>query len=429
MKAIYHTMNLFNLEVNQKCLIAECWAPVCELTRIKLALDKGTELSGSQIPSILNRMETKELPPTYHIVNKFTSGFQGIVDAYGIASYREFNPAPFTVITFPFLFAVMFGDAGHGLIMLLFALFMVLRENQLKSKGKDNEVWQIFFGGRYIILLMALFSIYTGFIYNDVFSKSLNLFGSSWRVGVTTDFPFEKVAQFNMNPDPEAPNDRMFVGEPYPYGLDPVWQLAINKISFTNSLKMKFSVIIGIMQMCFGLFLSFLNHMFFGRTTSVLFEFIPQIIFMLFIFVYLCVMIVIKWLKYSGHPSDVTGPGCAPNLLIELIDMFFLKTQAANANDCMTLYPGQSTIQQILIVIAVLSIPVMLFVKPTLIYLKHKKQSQRGQRLADEGHLNPIDIGDEPREHSQVEVGISGASTTAKSVGHGGHGEHGDEPV
>ena len=42
MKAIYHTMNLFNLEVNQKCLIAECWAPVSELTRIKLALDKGT---------------------------------------------------------------------------------------------------------------------------------------------------------------------------------------------------------------------------------------------------------------------------------------------------------------------------------------------------------------------------------------------------
>jgi V-type H+-transporting ATPase subunit a len=42
MKSVYHTMNLFNLEVNQKCLIAECWAPINELTRIKLALDKGT---------------------------------------------------------------------------------------------------------------------------------------------------------------------------------------------------------------------------------------------------------------------------------------------------------------------------------------------------------------------------------------------------
>lgn len=265
MKAIYHTMNYFNLEVNQKCLIAECWAPVSELTRIKLALDKGTELSGSNIQSILNRMETKEQPPTHHRLNKFTSGFQNIVDAYGIASYREINPAPFTIISFPFLFAVMFGDAGHGLIMLLFGLFMVLRENQLQLRCKGNEVLEIFFGGRYIILLMAIFSIYTGIMYNDVFSKAVNVFGSSWRVTVTEQFDFEKITVLDLNPNPfpnaTAGEHQMFSGSPYPFGLDPVWALSVNKIAFTNSLKMKFSVIIGIMQMFFGLILSLLNHM------------------------------------------------------------------------------------------------------------------------------------------------------------------------
>ena len=380
MKAIYHTMNMFNLEVNQKCLIAECWAPVSELTRIKLALDKGTELSGSNIQSILNRMETKEQPPTHHRSNKFTSGFQGIVDAYGIASYREIHPYPFTIISFPFLFAVMFGDAGHGVIMLLFALFMVLREQQLSVKFKGNEVMEIFFGGRYIILLMALFSIYTGVIYNDVYSKSVNVFGSSWRVTVTDKFEFDKITVLDLNPN-TMPNTtrgelRMFSGTPYPFGLDPVWALSVNKIAFTNSLKMKFSVIIGIMQMFFGLILSLLNNLFFGRTINILFEFIPKIIFLTFIFVYLCIMILIKWLTFVGTPDSTQ---CAPNLLIELINMFFLKTSALDDNgevSCHQLYPGQAALQKFLIIIAVLCVPVMLLGKPLIIYFKHKRKAQ-----------------------------------------------------
>ena len=50
------------------------------------------ERSGSLVPSILNTMTTKRKPPTYNKVNKFTSGFQNIVDAFGVAAYREVNP-------------------------------------------------------------------------------------------------------------------------------------------------------------------------------------------------------------------------------------------------------------------------------------------------------------------------------------------------
>ena len=41
---------------------------------------------------MLQQIPTSETPPTYHKTNKFTGGFQAIVDAYGVAAYREVNP-------------------------------------------------------------------------------------------------------------------------------------------------------------------------------------------------------------------------------------------------------------------------------------------------------------------------------------------------
>ena len=119
---------------------------------------------------------------------EITSTCQPYIFLFGflVATYREANPAVYTIITFPFLFAVMFGDAGHGLIMLAFGLWMCIKEKQLEARKIDSEIWKIFFGGRYLISLMAMFSIYTGLIYNDVFSKSLNIFGSSFRVPQVT---------------------------------------------------------------------------------------------------------------------------------------------------------------------------------------------------------------------------------------------------
>lgn len=293
-------------------------------------------------------MHTKEPPPTYHKLNKVTAGFQNLVNAYGIPNYQEINPAPFAVISFPFLFAVMFGDAGHGLIVLLAALFMVKKENVLKKSIKGNEVFEIFYGGRYIILLMGIFSIYTGLIYNDFYSKSANIFQSSWKVTVGDDFDFTKITKLILNPDPNPNttlNHKMYSGSPYPFGLDPVWQFGVNKISFTNTMKMKFSIIIGVTQMIFGLILGLLNHIHFKRKISIYFEFIPQIIFISFIFVYLCLMIFIKWIRYDGSDSSEHGANCAPNLLIELINMFFFKDSSIDpdgkVDPCKQLYPFQ----------------------------------------------------------------------------------------
>ena len=98
---------------------------------------------------------------------------QEITNTYGVPTYQEANPSFFTLITFPFLFGVMFGDIAHGLIAFLFGVFLIYQ-----SENSSNSVIRMLFPFRYLITLMGFFATYCGFIYNDFLSISLNLFGT-----------------------------------------------------------------------------------------------------------------------------------------------------------------------------------------------------------------------------------------------------------
>ncbi|XP_068594441.1 V-type proton ATPase 116 kDa subunit a [Brachionichthys hirsutus] len=369
MKAIYYILNLCSFDVTNKCLIAEVWCPVNDVPTLRSALEEGSRKNGATVPSFVNRIPTKDTPPTLMRTNKFTSGFQNIVDAYGVGTYREVNPAPFTIITFPFLFAVMFGDLGHGVLMALFAFWMVLYENNRKLKNTRNEIWNTFFEGRYIILMMGLFSIYTGLIYNDCFSKSLNIFGSGWSVKAMFDqkeWSFDDVrANRFLTLDPNVTG--VFKG-PYPVGIDPIWNLASNRLTFLNSYKMKMSVIMGILHMSFGVILSTFNHLHFRKKCNVYLVFLPEILFLLCLFGYLVFMILYKWLVFSAQDSTH-----APSILIHFINMFMMQGDALQP-----LYPGQTGLQVFLMLVAVLCVPVLLLGKPLYLYWLHTGSRRLG---------------------------------------------------
>ena len=38
------------------------------------------------------------------------------MQTYGVASYKEADPTILTIITFLFMFSIMFGDIAHGLL-------------------------------------------------------------------------------------------------------------------------------------------------------------------------------------------------------------------------------------------------------------------------------------------------------------------------
>lgn len=381
---IYDSMNkMANVHQldNQKYLVVECWIPSNSVTTVRGTLLKGAYRSskGAQtFPPIITVQKFKPRlrePPSYFELNKFTRGFQNLVDSYGIASYKELNPSPYTIITFPFLFAIMFGDVGHGIIMTTFAAWMCLKEKQqedrMKNSRDSNEVFGLIFAGRYVILLMGIFSIYTGFIYNIIFSKSANLFGSHWRVNFTKSTVYSnKLLQL----DPQHADN--YLGTPYIFGVDPIWEVAGQySITIFNSLKMKIAIILGVVHMLFGLSLSAWNSIYFKNVADLYLVFLPQIIFLTCLFFYLVLLIFIKWSIFGGHFDTPYNSACAPSILIMFINMVLFKDGTKDVvKGCRSeLYTGQMIVQYLLIFLAFASIPVLLIGKPIYIHFEQKK--------------------------------------------------------
>eukprot|EP01027_Heterolobosea_sp_BB2_P015183 GEZU01021751.1.p1 GENE.GEZU01021751.1~~GEZU01021751.1.p1 ORF type:complete len:760 (-),score=302.30 GEZU01021751.1:241-2520(-) len=362
-KYIYHTMNMFDYRTSQHSVIAQAWVPARYLDRVRAALKEAEVSSNAQVESYMERIETKETHPTYFVTNKFTGAFQMMVESYGIARYKELNPSVLTIITFPFLFAVMFGDAGHGIILFAFSLLLCIFERRFEGK-QLNEIFAMLFSGRYILLLMSIFSIFTGFMYNDWFSLMTNFFVSHW------DFD-------QALPEPEK-NPHWT----YPIGVDPGWVHTNNKLNYMNSLKMKLSVIMGVIQMMVGLFLSLGNHIYFRNWIDVFFEFLPEVVILGFTFGYMCVLIIVKWC--------IQTPEVSPNLL-QTMTSFFLQP---GSMDQVPLFDGQLKLQQALLIIAIIMIPVLLFPKPIAESIIHKKKHNKKHGGADKANGKKNDGGE-----------------------------------
>ena len=287
-KLIYSALN--------KCIVrdtfidGQIWIPHDELPQVN-ALLQNMFIQGEEGQNRQNKtsayledipFDEDMHPPTLIITNEFTAAFQEVVNTYGIPRYEEINPGYFTIITFPFLFGVMYGDIGHGFILFLFSLYICIF-----NKDLQNSPLKIILFARYFLLLMGFFATYCGLLYNDFLSVPIDG-GSCYNI---TDLTKGQEAK---RIETGGSEDQIEYCQ-YKFGMDPVWYLATNELTFINSLKMKISVILGVIQMSLGIVLKGLNAIHEKDCAEFVFIFIPQIIMMLIMFGYMDFLIFVKW--------------------------------------------------------------------------------------------------------------------------------------
>ncbi|KAI0136952.1 V-type ATPase, V0 complex, 116kDa subunit family [Xylariales sp. AK1849] len=368
-KAAYQTLNLFSFDRARRTLIAEGWCPKNDLSLIRSTLQDVTNRAGLSVPSIINEIRTNKTPPTYLKTNKFTEAFQTIINAYGTATYHEVNPALPAIVTFPFLFAVMFGDFGHAVIMLLSSLAMIYWEKPLKKV--TFELFAMIYYGRYIALIMSIFSLYTGLIYNDVFSMTFTFFDSQWKWQVPEGWK-----------EGDVLTGELVSSYRYPFGLDWRWHGAENDLLFSNSYKMKMSIILGWSHMTYSLCLSWFNARHFKKPIDIWGNFVPGMIFFQSIFGYLVICIIYKWSINWGERGE-SPPG-----LLNMLIYMFLRPGDLDGQ----LYPGQATVQVILLLLAFIQVPILLFLKPFYLRWEHNRARAKGYRgIGEHSRVSALD--------------------------------------
>ena len=341
----YIYMNLNRCKEVNSFYIGDVWIPETAFDNLNNKIkDLIKDNEDILLPEFYDSDNSDAKLRTYFQMDDFVYPFQTIVDTYGIPRYKEVNPGLFSIISFPFLFGIMFGDIGHGILLLLFSLYIELNSEKIKN---SDSVLNSLVKFRYILILMGFFSFFCGIIYNDFMSIPLTFFSSCYINDKKNGIAKKKINCI------------------YPIGIDPKWYAATNDLAYMNSFKMKWSVIIGVIQMTLGIFLRGLNNLFFKDYLGFFFEFIPQIIFMLLLFGYMIALIFIKWgTDYSKNTSK------APSIITILMNLA-LKGGSVEEKPVWSSVKTEEETNKMFFYIALICIPIILLPKPLIIIYKN----------------------------------------------------------
>ncbi len=140
--------------------------------------------------------------------------------------------------------------------------------------------------------------------------------------------------------------------------------------------------------MTYSLCLSLINARYFKTPIDIWGNFVPGMIFFQSIFGYLVFAIIFKW-SIDWNARGQTAPG-----LLNMLIFMFLRPGTVEGQ----LYPGQVTVQVILLILAVIQIPILLFLKPFYLRWEYNRARALGYRgLGEVSRVSALDEDNDPR--------------------------------
>ncbi|MCP4761683.1 MAG: hypothetical protein GY870_07865 [archaeon] len=109
----------------------------------------------------------EEKSPSFIKNSSFGKPFSALIDMHGTPNYSEIDPSFFIALTFPIIFGLMFGDVGHGLVLILAGLITFFK---YKKKGKNTRL-------PLVIAYCGVGAIIGGFVYGEFFGEHLIIGG------------------------------------------------------------------------------------------------------------------------------------------------------------------------------------------------------------------------------------------------------------
>lgn len=140
--------------------ILEAWVPEGSQDIVKAAIN---DASSDQCEVYFSEPEFGETPPTLLSNPGMMKVFENLVKRYGLPSYYEMDPTWLIFLTFPFIFGMMYGDVGHGIVLLLVSMGIFLSgKKRFKRFIKFKELSPI-------LIMCSVFSVIFGLLYGEFF--------------------------------------------------------------------------------------------------------------------------------------------------------------------------------------------------------------------------------------------------------------------